>query len=91
MRNDWCFDSGSEFLTRWIIYIDGLEYYELDGMDSKEIDADERLNGGREDEEIDSSTNKIQEHGKNIIGLRTGQFNIHEILCSASFINVNNY
>ena len=91
MRNDWCFDSGSEFLTRWIIYIDGLEYYELDGMDSKEIDADERLNGGREDEEIDSSTNKIQEHGKNIIGLRTGQFNLHEILCSASFINVNNY
>ena len=71
--------------------IDGLEYYELDGMDSKEIDADERLNGGREDEEIDSSTNKIQEHGKNIIGLRTGQFNLHEILCSASFINVNNY
>ena len=90
MRNDWCFDSGSEFVTRWIIYIDGLEYYELDGMDSKEIDADERLNGGREDEEIDSSTNKIQEHGKNI-GLRTGQFNLHEILCSASFINVNNY
>ena len=42
---------------------DGLEYDKLGGMNSKEIDA-ERLNGGREDEESDSSAKEIQEDGK---------------------------
>ena len=47
---------------------DGLEYNELGWMNSKEIDA-ERLNGGREDEESDSSNKEIQEDGKRKIFL----------------------
>ena len=43
---------------------DGLEYDKFGGMKSKEIDVDERLNGGREDEESDSSAKEIQEDGK---------------------------